>query len=195
MGVPGKFDFFDPPTTHFVANIEDLIDILNGMPDEAEDEEEEADDSAESRSPATGRWTTTSTYDLYMVDTPNSGNNGGGSNDAGNGDGNNGAGNYANGNDNGDYPDSPSRHEDGNPRSEFAPYDEDILNESLDSERHDECRQRLIRSAKKLSEIKMCWPYVPSISIIVGRSSSNTRRTSEARKTRCPGQQPSTTET
>ena len=57
-----------PPTTHLVATVDDLTDILDidskdidGMEDDAGDEQEP---------PPTGRWTATSSYDIYMVDTP-----------------------------------------------------------------------------------------------------------------------------
>ena len=61
-----------PPTTHFVATFDDLTNMLdfdsediNGMDDDAGDEQEP---------PPTGRWTATSSYDVYMVDTPKEGN-------------------------------------------------------------------------------------------------------------------------
>ena len=57
-----------PPTTHFVATIESLNDVLDfdsedidGMDDDAGDEQESA---------PIGHWTTTSSHDVYMVDTP-----------------------------------------------------------------------------------------------------------------------------
>ena len=61
-----------PPTTHLVATVDDLTDMLdfdskdiNGMDDDAGDKEEPL---------PTGHWTTTSSYDIYMVDTPKEGN-------------------------------------------------------------------------------------------------------------------------
>ena len=61
-----------PPTTHLIATVDDLTDMLNfdsedidGMDDDAGDEQEP---------PPTGRWTATSSYDIYMVDTPKEGN-------------------------------------------------------------------------------------------------------------------------
>ena len=58
-----------PPTTHLLATVDDLTDMLNfdsedinGMDDDAGDEQEP---------PPTGCWTATSSYDIYMVDTPN----------------------------------------------------------------------------------------------------------------------------
>ena len=61
-----------PPTTHLVATIDDLTDMLDfdsedidGMDDDAGVEEEPV---------PTGHWTATSSYDIYMVDTPKEGN-------------------------------------------------------------------------------------------------------------------------
>ena len=60
-----------PPTTHLVATVDDLTDMLDfgsedidGMDDDAGDEQEP---------PPTGRWTATSSYDIYMVYTPKEG--------------------------------------------------------------------------------------------------------------------------
>ena len=57
-----------PPTTHLIATVDDLTDMLDfdsedidGMNGDAEEEQEP---------PPTGRWTATSSYDIYMVDTP-----------------------------------------------------------------------------------------------------------------------------
>ena len=57
-----------PPTTHLVATVDNLTDMLDfdsedidGMDDDAGDEEEPL---------PTGHWTATSSYDIYMVDTP-----------------------------------------------------------------------------------------------------------------------------
>ena len=57
-----------PPTTHLVATVDDLTDMLDfnyenidGMDDDAGGEEEP---------PPTGRWTPTSSYEVYMVDAP-----------------------------------------------------------------------------------------------------------------------------
>ena len=61
-----------PPTTHLVATVDDLSNMLdfdsediNGMDDDAGDEEEPL---------PTGHWTATSSYDIYMVDAPKEGN-------------------------------------------------------------------------------------------------------------------------
>ena len=63
-------EFRSPPTTHFIATVDDLTDTLDydsedidGMDDNAKEEEAQA-------APFTGQWTTTSSYDVYMVDTP-----------------------------------------------------------------------------------------------------------------------------
>ena len=60
-----------PPTTHFVATIDDLTDVLvyvsediDGMDDDAGDHQEPV---------PTGHWKTTSSYDIYMMDTPKDG--------------------------------------------------------------------------------------------------------------------------
>src|SRR4051812_26564240 len=57
-----------PPTTHLIATVDDLTDMLDfgsedfdGMDDEGGDEQEPA---------PVGRWTATSSYDIYMVDAP-----------------------------------------------------------------------------------------------------------------------------
>ena len=57
-----------PPTTHSVATIDDLTDMLDfnskdidGMDDDAGDEQEPL---------PTGHWMPTSSYDVYMVDAP-----------------------------------------------------------------------------------------------------------------------------
>ena len=57
-----------PPTTHFIATIDDLTDVLDfdfedidGMDDDAGDVQ---------NPPLTRQWTATSPNDIYMVDTP-----------------------------------------------------------------------------------------------------------------------------
>ena len=61
-------EIHSPPTTHLIATIDDSTDMLDfdsedidGMNDNAGEEQEP---------PPTGRWTATSSYDIYMVDTP-----------------------------------------------------------------------------------------------------------------------------
>ena len=51
-----------PPTTHFIATIDDLIDNL--------DYDSEDDAGEEQEPPPTGHWTATSSYDIYMVEHP-----------------------------------------------------------------------------------------------------------------------------
>ena len=53
-----------PPTTHFIATVDDLTDVLDfdsedidGMDDDAGEEQEP---------PPTGRWIATSSYDIYI---------------------------------------------------------------------------------------------------------------------------------
>ena len=56
-----------PPTTHFIATIDDLTDVLDF---DSEDIDGMDDDAGELQEPPlTGRWTATSSYDIYMVDT------------------------------------------------------------------------------------------------------------------------------
>ena len=61
-----------PTHHHLVATVDDLTDMLDfgskdidGMDDDAGGEQEP---------PPTGHWTATSSYDIYMVDTPKEGN-------------------------------------------------------------------------------------------------------------------------
>ena len=64
----GNKEIGPPPTTHLIATVDDLTDMLdfgsediNCMDDDAGEEQEP---------PPIGRWTATSSYDIYMVDTP-----------------------------------------------------------------------------------------------------------------------------
>ena len=61
-------------TTHLVATIEDLTDVLNYAFDKATDMDEDANDASRAALPRLtsyiGNWAATSTYDVYMVDTP-----------------------------------------------------------------------------------------------------------------------------
>ena len=57
-----------PPTTHFVATVESLNDVLDF---DSEDIDSMDDDAGDKHEPAPIRhWTTTSSHDVYMVDTP-----------------------------------------------------------------------------------------------------------------------------
>ena len=60
-----------PPTTHFVATIDDLTDMLDFDSEDIDSIDDDAGDEQEP--PPTGRWAATSSYDIYMVDTPKDG--------------------------------------------------------------------------------------------------------------------------
>jgi hypothetical protein len=67
-------EFCIPPTTHLVATVKDLTDMLD-YASEATDHMDEDIDVPPLTAPSlatsnTGKWTTTSSYDVYMVDTP-----------------------------------------------------------------------------------------------------------------------------
>ena len=60
-----------PPTTHLIATVDDLTDLLDF---DSEDIDGMDDDAGEEQEPApVGRWKATSSYDIYMVDTPKDG--------------------------------------------------------------------------------------------------------------------------
>src|SRR4051812_43327595 len=57
-----------PPTTHLIATVDDLTDMLDFGSEDFDDMDDEGGDEQE---PApVGRWTATSSYDIYMVDAP-----------------------------------------------------------------------------------------------------------------------------
>ena len=57
-----------PPTTHFIATVESLNDVLNF---DSEDIDGMDDDVGDNHEPAPiGYWTVTRSHDAYMVDTP-----------------------------------------------------------------------------------------------------------------------------
>ena len=57
-----------PPTTHFVATVDDLTDVLNY---DSEDINGMDDDAGDNQEPSlTGHWKATSSHDIHMVDTP-----------------------------------------------------------------------------------------------------------------------------
>ena len=61
-------EILSPPTTHFVATVEDLTDMLDY---DSEDIDATEDDAGDEQEPAPiGHWKATSSYDIYMVDTP-----------------------------------------------------------------------------------------------------------------------------
>ena len=61
-------EFYVPPTTHFIATVEDLTDMLDYASEDIDGMDDDAGDDSEP--PLMGRWTATSSYDIYMVDTP-----------------------------------------------------------------------------------------------------------------------------
>ena len=61
-----------PPTTHLVATVDDLTDMLDF---DSEDIDGMDDDVGDKHEPAPiGHWKATSSYDIYMVDKPKEGN-------------------------------------------------------------------------------------------------------------------------
>ena len=61
----------NPPTTHFVATVDDLTDMLDF---DSEDIDGMDADEGDDQEPAPiGHWKATSSYDIYMVDTPKAG--------------------------------------------------------------------------------------------------------------------------
>ena len=63
-------EFYVPPATHFIATIEDLTDMLDYTSEDIDGMDDDAGDEQAQILPFTGRWMTTSSYDVYMVDTP-----------------------------------------------------------------------------------------------------------------------------
>ena len=57
-----------PPPTHFIATVDDFTDVLNFDSEDIDGIDNDAGEEHEP--PPTGRWTATSSYDIYMVDTP-----------------------------------------------------------------------------------------------------------------------------
>ena len=61
-----------PPTAHFVATVDDLTNTLDF---DSEDIDSMDDDVGDEHEPAPiGHWKPTSSYNIYMVDTPKEGN-------------------------------------------------------------------------------------------------------------------------
>ena len=56
-----------PPTTHFIATIEDLTDVHDFSSEDIDGMDDDVGEAPESL----GRGTTTLSHDIYMVDTPN----------------------------------------------------------------------------------------------------------------------------
>ena len=63
-------EFRSPPTTHFIATVEDLTDALDYDSEDIVGMDDDADEEQGQNPPFIGRWTATSSYDVYMVDTP-----------------------------------------------------------------------------------------------------------------------------
>ena len=57
-----------PPTTHLIATVDDLTDMLDFGSEDIDSMDDDAGEEQEP--PPTGRWTATSSYDIYMVDAP-----------------------------------------------------------------------------------------------------------------------------
>src|SRR4051812_26586020 len=57
-----------PPTTHLVATVDDLTDMLDFGSEDIDGMDDDAGDKQEP--PPTERWSATSSYDIYMADTP-----------------------------------------------------------------------------------------------------------------------------
>ena len=63
LGAESK-DFYVPPTTHLIATIEDLTDMLVYASEDIDGLDDDARAEPGQNQPITGRWTTTSTYDV-----------------------------------------------------------------------------------------------------------------------------------
>ena len=63
-------EFCFPPATHFIATVDDLTDVLDYGSEDINGMDDDADKEQGQDPPFTGRWTATSSYDVYMVDTP-----------------------------------------------------------------------------------------------------------------------------
>ena len=64
-------EFYVPPTTHFIATIED--DMLDYASEDIDGMDDDAGEEQAQNPPFTGGWTATSSYDVYMVGTPKEG--------------------------------------------------------------------------------------------------------------------------
>ena len=63
-------EFCFPPATHFIATVDDLTDVLDYGSEDIDGMDDDVDKEQGQDPPFTGRWTDTSSYDVYMVDTP-----------------------------------------------------------------------------------------------------------------------------
>ena len=52
-------NFAPPPTTHFIATVEDLTDVLNYGSEDINGMDDDADKEQDQDPPLTGRWTAT----------------------------------------------------------------------------------------------------------------------------------------
>jgi hypothetical protein len=64
----GEFRF--PHTAHFIATVEDLTDMLDYDSEDIDGMDDDAGEEQAQNPPFTGRWTASSSYDVYMADTP-----------------------------------------------------------------------------------------------------------------------------
>ena len=64
----GEFRF--PSFTHCIATIEDLPDMLDYDSEDIDGMDDDAGEEQAQKPPLTGRWTASSLYDVYLVDTP-----------------------------------------------------------------------------------------------------------------------------
>ena len=63
-------EFYFPPATHFIATVDDLTDVLDYGSEDIDGMDDDADKEQGQDPPFTGRWTATSSYDVYIVDAP-----------------------------------------------------------------------------------------------------------------------------
>ena len=63
-------EFYISPTTHLIATVEDLTDILDYASKDNDGMDDDAGEEQSQNPPLTRRWMATYTYDVYMVDTP-----------------------------------------------------------------------------------------------------------------------------
>ena len=68
----GNREFYFPPTTHFIATVEDLTNTLDYASKDIDGMDDDAGEEQAQNPPVIGRWTTTSSYHVYMVDTDTS---------------------------------------------------------------------------------------------------------------------------
>ncbi|EMS65346.1 hypothetical protein TRIUR3_26665 [Triticum urartu] len=66
----GSREFYVPPATHFIATVDDLTDMLDYTSEDIDGVDDDARDEQGQDPPFTGCCTATSTYNVYMVDTP-----------------------------------------------------------------------------------------------------------------------------